>query len=136
MSVFCEADQWVDVKAGTPIYIAPEVLRSRYSLGADVWGVGVVAYQLLTGRLPFAGEEGAEVAETYMSTQVRRRCKEESGAKGEIALGFTLKPYMQRQQGLTRGWLGPPRHFLADVTTTHLSAPGLLYALPKHQYAP
>jgi calcium-dependent protein kinase len=29
-----------------------------------------VAYQLLTGRLPFSGEDGAEVAELYMTKQV------------------------------------------------------------------
>jgi hypothetical protein len=31
----------------------------------------VVAYQLLTGRLPFAGEEGLAVSEEYMAKKVR-----------------------------------------------------------------
>lgn len=33
--------------------MAPEVVRERYTLSADLWSVGVMAYLLLTGRLPF-----------------------------------------------------------------------------------
>jgi calcium-dependent protein kinase len=38
---------------GTPWYIAPEVLSSQVTPAADVWAAGVMAHQLLTGRLPF-----------------------------------------------------------------------------------
>ena len=51
---------------GTPIYIAPEVLKMKYSLPADLWSAGIIAYQLVTGRLPFTGEEGEEVSTQYM----------------------------------------------------------------------
>ena len=71
ISVFCRPGQYVDVRAGTPIYIAPEVLRMNYTLSADIWSLGIVAYQLLTGRLPFGGEDGEEVSENYMAKQVR-----------------------------------------------------------------
>lgn len=70
ISVFCEPGQEVDVRAGTPIFIAPEVLRCRYAYPADMWSVGIVAYMLLSGRLPFTGEEGAEVASLYMTSHV------------------------------------------------------------------
>lgn len=40
--------------AGTPYYWSPEVLSRRpYGLEADVWSVGVVAFELLTLRRPF-----------------------------------------------------------------------------------
>lgn len=71
ISIFCQTGQYIDVRAGTPIYIAPEVLRMNYTLSADIWSLGIVAYQLLTGRLPFAGEEGLEVSEEYMAKKVR-----------------------------------------------------------------
>ena len=45
----------------------------KYTLSADLWSVGIVAYQLLTGRLPFAGEDGEDVSEVYMSKQVSAR---------------------------------------------------------------
>lgn len=40
-------------RTGTPVYMAPEVVRQCYGPKADVWSAGVLVYQLLTGRLPF-----------------------------------------------------------------------------------
>lgn len=43
---------------GSPYYMAPEQLLSSHHVdrSADIWSVGVVLYELLTGRLPFEGE--------------------------------------------------------------------------------
>lgn len=38
---------------GTPWYMAPETLRSQLSTKSDIWSAGVMAYQLLTGFMPF-----------------------------------------------------------------------------------
>ena len=41
---------------GTPVFVAPEVLRKQpYDMQSDMWSVGVLAYILLSGRLPFVG---------------------------------------------------------------------------------
>lgn len=43
---------------GTPLYLAPERITSDESGDArsDVWSVGVLLYELVTGQRPFAGE--------------------------------------------------------------------------------
>ncbi|CAD7698186.1 unnamed protein product [Ostreobium quekettii] len=38
---------------GTPWFMAPEVLSSQVVPASDIWSAGVMAYQLLTGYLPF-----------------------------------------------------------------------------------
>jgi RAC serine/threonine-protein kinase len=39
---------------GTPEYLAPEVLEENdYGRSVDWWGVGVVMYEMMCGRLPF-----------------------------------------------------------------------------------
>src|SRR5262249_39445847 len=41
---------------GTPAYIAPEVLRgAKAGPATDIWALGVVLFEMLTGRLPFQG---------------------------------------------------------------------------------
>jgi hypothetical protein len=43
---------------GTLGYMAPEVLMGKeYNFSADVWAIGVIAYLLLTGYLPFDDEQ-------------------------------------------------------------------------------
>jgi serine/threonine protein kinase len=53
----CES--WV----GTPSYVAPEQMRGKEVDGrADLYAVGVTLYLLLTGRLPFIGENSTRTA--------------------------------------------------------------------------
>ena len=48
---------------GSKSYAAPEILQGRpYDpRKADVWAIGVIAYILLTGRMPFDETRGTEI---------------------------------------------------------------------------
>ncbi|KAF0310634.1 Serine/threonine-protein kinase Sgk2 [Amphibalanus amphitrite] len=61
----CLHEAHITGKTGTPDYMAPEVIRSngahgpatQYSYEADMWGLGVIAYELIVGQLPFRGRQ-------------------------------------------------------------------------------
>lgn len=48
---------------GSPLYMSPEQLRGAHGVDArtDIWSLGVVMYQLLTGRVPFNGSAITEL---------------------------------------------------------------------------
>ncbi len=68
------AGQLTSTKAmlGSPLYMSPEQLRSSRSVDAraDVWAMGVILYELMTGRLPFMGESLGELFASILENEV------------------------------------------------------------------
>ena len=47
---------------GSPLYMAPEILRyERYDAKADLWSVGTVLFEMVTGRPPFRARHHVEL---------------------------------------------------------------------------
>ena len=47
---------------GSPLYMAPEILRyEKYDAKADLWSVGTVTYEMMTGKAPFRASNHVEL---------------------------------------------------------------------------
>ncbi|MGW3286061.1 serine/threonine-protein kinase [Streptomyces sp. NPDC001002] len=58
---------------GTPAYIAPESAEGRPQTSAvDIYGAGILIYELVTGRPPFSGGSALEVLHQHLSAEPRR----------------------------------------------------------------
>jgi len=93
-------------RLGTSHYMAPEVVgrlttwppETRYGSRADIWSVGVIAYQLLAGRLPF-GQTSNQPLPTALSCSMHQRS---SDVFAEIMVGkvdFESEPWPDISEG-------------------------------------
>jgi phage shock protein PspC (stress-responsive transcriptional regulator) len=54
---------------GTVHYMAPELSRGRYGKEIDLYAIGVILFEMLTGRVPFAGESPGEVLMKHLTAE-------------------------------------------------------------------
>jgi len=54
---------------GSPLYMSPEQMRSARDVNAqtDIWALGVILFEFLTGRVPYEGESFGEIVMTVAS---------------------------------------------------------------------
>jgi serine/threonine protein kinase len=58
-----EEDQLAGTHCGTPLLMAPQILLGDfYNHKADVWSLGCIFYELLTGFTPFTGNSKPDLA--------------------------------------------------------------------------
>ena len=87
---------------GTPTYIAPEIIsvqfaasrhdHSRvYSYAADMWSLGVVVFEVLTGRLPFYSFDQTELYAKISAGLRRKHANCLRKAAGTSALDFVTR---------------------------------------------
>ena len=64
MSKVTQHREKVTTIAGTPRYMAPEVLQKCYGCEADIWSAGIIMYLLITGDFPF-DVEGVDICTEF-----------------------------------------------------------------------
>ena len=67
-SEFCsQKHKYLTRTMGTPYYLAPEVTRGKYDKRCDLWSVGVMVFLLLSGQVPFVGEDAKDLDAKILS---------------------------------------------------------------------
>ncbi|XP_054906492.1 serine/threonine-protein kinase ULK1a isoform X2 [Poeciliopsis prolifica] len=84
---------------GSPMYMAPEVIMSQnYDAKADLWSIGTIVYQCLTGKAPFHASSPQELRLFYESneTLLPRIPKETSSNLRHLLLGLLQRNHKER----------------------------------------
>jgi hypothetical protein len=54
---------------GTVHYMAPEIANGRYGREIDIYALGIILYEMLTGHVPFEGESVGEVLMKHLTAE-------------------------------------------------------------------
>uniref|UniRef100_A0A0D3FGP3 Protein kinase domain-containing protein n=1 Tax=Oryza barthii TaxID=65489 RepID=A0A0D3FGP3_9ORYZ len=67
---FLEPSSLAETLCGSPLYMAPEVMQAqKYDAKADLWSVGIILYQLVTGSPPFTGDSQIQLLRNILNTR-------------------------------------------------------------------
>uniref|UniRef100_A0A3P8Y9S4 non-specific serine/threonine protein kinase n=1 Tax=Esox lucius TaxID=8010 RepID=A0A3P8Y9S4_ESOLU len=84
---------------GTPEYLAPEVLEDNdYGRAVDWWGLGVVMYEMMCGRLPFYNQDHEKLFELILMEEIKFPRTLSSDAKSLLS-GLLIKDPNKRLGG-------------------------------------
>ena len=89
----------LDQVPGTPHYMAPEQTRGIVTPATDIYALGVLLYQMLTGELPYDDPDDVKVVKMHLSSPVPSPCERDASVPlelGEVARKAMAKRPEQR----------------------------------------
>ena len=69
-TVFLNENQTTSGIVGTASYVAPEVINLEYNEKCDIWSIGIILYNLLTGKIPSNGLSDHQILQTIKNSQI------------------------------------------------------------------
>ena len=85
----------LDKVPGTPHYMAPEQTRGIITTATDIYALGVLLYQMLTGELPYKDEDDVRVIQMHMYAPIPSPC--DYDASIPEAVGEVVRVAMAKQ---------------------------------------
>ncbi len=61
-----ESSKWHGRVMGTPVYMAPEAISGTVSRQSDIYALGVLLFEMLTGQVPFDGTDAYEICTRHL----------------------------------------------------------------------
>jgi predicted lipid-binding transport protein (Tim44 family) len=100
---------------GTVHYMAPEIANGRYGREIDTYALGIILFEMLTGRVPFEGESVGEVLMKHLTAEPKLDELAEpyrSIVRGALAKDpdLRLKSVNEMMSLLPAGGAGPVPH--------------------------
>ncbi|MDZ4764999.1 MAG: protein kinase [Chloroflexota bacterium] len=141
-----QSGEKVSVVWGSPHYFAPEQARGeRPTTSSDVYSIGIVLFEMLTGRLPYTGSNQQELALAHirdtvpmvtdinpnvpkaLATLVYKMMSKEPSARYRMAdqVGQILRSFKERGFENTSGPAIQPRPPVSPVMPTTRNAPSV-----------
>jgi HAMP domain-containing protein len=85
--LIASASEKKDSVFGTPGYMPPEALRGAgHGAAGDLFALGVILYECLTGTRPFVGRNVAEIARATLASPVRPLARQVPGLPPDLEL--------------------------------------------------
>ncbi|KAI0024964.1 Serine/threonine-protein kinase ATG1 [Xylariomycetidae sp. FL0641] len=79
------ATSLAETLCGSPLYMAPEILRyERYDAKADLWSVGTVVYEMISGRPPFRANNHVELLRKIENSEDQIRFSRECQVSADL----------------------------------------------------
>ncbi|XP_038701963.1 serine/threonine-protein kinase ATG1c-like isoform X2 [Tripterygium wilfordii] len=64
-----QRNRLAETLCGSPLYMAPEIMQlQKYDAKADLWSVGAILFQLVTGKTPFTGNNQIQLLQNIVKS--------------------------------------------------------------------
>jgi serine/threonine-protein kinase len=97
-------EQWAMAEAGmaigTPYYISPEQVRGQVDIDirADIYGLGATLYHMVTGRVPYGGDNPTEVMKKHVDKNCVLEPPDHVNTRLSSGLGVVVETMMAKDR--------------------------------------